>query len=90
VVQLLIDMGADFSATREDRQIVLHRTLFMGHEGVARMLIDRGTDFSATNKDGQTLLHLASSGYHEGVAQLLIDRGTNDQEQEESKSELEL
>jgi hypothetical protein len=74
IVSLLIDNGADVSATDEYGQTPLH---LASNEGVAQLLIDRGADVSATNEYGWTPLHLASRGGHEGVARLLIDRGAD-------------
>jgi ankyrin repeat protein len=58
VAWLLIDKGADVSATDNDR-----KTLLQGawNKGVAQLLIDKGTDISATDKEGETLLYLALS-----------------------------
>jgi ankyrin repeat protein len=52
VVRLLIDNGADISATKEDGETVLHLASSEGYEGVAWLLIDKGADILATAKDG--------------------------------------
>jgi ankyrin repeat protein len=44
VAWLLIDRGANFSATGKDGQTLLHLGSSVGHEGVARLLIDRGAN----------------------------------------------
>ncbi|KAI5796169.1 hypothetical protein FPQ18DRAFT_303838 [Pyronema domesticum] len=44
ITSLLIDNGADVSATDKDGITPLHLALLEGHEGVARLLIDRGGD----------------------------------------------
>ncbi|KAI5783318.1 hypothetical protein FPQ18DRAFT_111991 [Pyronema domesticum] len=72
ITRLLIDNGADVSATDKDGQTPLHLASIYGYEGVAKLLIDKGADVSATSEDGQTPLHLAPN---EGVAKLLIDKG---------------
>jgi hypothetical protein len=77
IASLLIDNGADVSATNEYGETPLHRASSREHEGVARLLIDCGTDVSATNKIGETPLHLASSPGLERVARLLIVRGAD-------------
>jgi hypothetical protein len=77
ITPLLIDNGADVSATNEYRETPLHLASREGHEGMAQLLIDSGADVSATDKYGQTPLHLASRDGHEGVARLLIDWGAD-------------
>jgi predicted Fe-Mo cluster-binding NifX family protein len=74
ITRLLIDKGADVSATDEDGQTPLHRASEYGYKRVAQLLIDKGADVSVTDKDRRTPLHLASD---EGVAQLLIDKGVD-------------
>jgi ankyrin repeat protein len=44
VARLLIDRGADFSATDKRGQTPLDLAWLSGHKGVARLLIDRGAD----------------------------------------------
>jgi ankyrin repeat protein len=77
ITALLIDNGADVSATDKHGQTPLHLASWQGHEGVAQLLIDRGADFSATDQYGHTPLHVASWTGREGVARLLIDRGAD-------------
>jgi ankyrin repeat protein len=57
VAQLLIDKGANVSATEQDRETPLHLASSEGHEGLAQLLIDRGADISATDKQGEAPLH---------------------------------
>jgi len=77
LVRLVIDRGADVSASDEAGQAPLHLALQEGHEATAQLLISRGADLTAASKRGHTPLHLAALKGYEAIAQLLIDRGAD-------------
>ncbi|KAI5796206.1 hypothetical protein FPQ18DRAFT_423767 [Pyronema domesticum] len=52
ITRLLIDRGADISATNKFRQTPLHLALLCQHQGVAQLLIDKGADFRSPTRTG--------------------------------------
>lgn len=78
MVMLLLDRGADISATTDDGQTPLHRAaVYGGDVKVAELLLDRGADISTTTDVGGTPLHVAAFYGHVKMAELLLDRGAD-------------
>ena len=77
MTRLLIDQGADVSATDDDGWKPLHFAARYGHKEVARLLIEEGADASAADSDGRMPLYFAVKNGHDAVARLLIDRGAD-------------
>lgn len=73
VVQLLLDKGADISATDDNGMTVIHWAAKKGHELVVRTLLDHGAHISATDNLGETALHLASYEGYESIVRLLLE-----------------
>jgi ankyrin repeat protein len=92
VAQLLVDRGANLSATAritvtnywsdDDPEsggwvgALLALALKRGYDAVVRLMIVRGA-VSAANKNGNTPLHSASMQGDEAMARLLLDQGAN-------------
>jgi len=84
VAQLLLDKGADTSATTEHGDTPLHLATAYGPKRVVRRLLEHGADVSSKNNDGETPLHIISRGvntmgqwWHETVAGLLLEHGSD-------------
>jgi ankyrin repeat protein len=73
-VRLLIDKGADISATNVQGKTPLHIASRGGHEEVVRLLIDKGADVFSTDCCGQIPLHVARQFLRIEVVKLLTDR----------------
>jgi ankyrin repeat protein len=54
-VRLLVEKGADVTATDKNGVTVLHEAAGSGREGTVRLLIDKGADARATDKNGETV-----------------------------------
>jgi ankyrin repeat protein len=72
VVRLLIERGANISATGEWRNTALHYAAIMGYEEVVALLLDNGAHANSRNQHGITPLVLACHNGHLGVVRLLI------------------
>jgi ankyrin repeat protein len=60
LAQLLIDYGADVTASDKGGSTLLHRASRNGHVRLARLLVEHGADATAQDNDGSTPLHQAS------------------------------
>jgi ankyrin repeat protein len=74
VVQLLLENGADVSATDDRGWTALHKAASQGHADVAKVLLENGADVSATDDRGFTPLHMAA--FLEAV-KVLLENGAN-------------
>lgn len=59
-VKLLLDLGADISASNGQGDTVLHAAAFVGYNAIAQFLFDRGAPLNLKNKAGQTPYKIAS------------------------------
>ncbi len=71
LAQVLIDAGADISATQLQGYTPLHYAAANGLESVARRLLERGADRSIRDKTGRTASDLAGEKGHVALADLL-------------------
>lgn len=74
MVRLLLQHGADPSASSDGGWTALHNAAQSGHAGVATLLLERGANVNATLSNGMTPLHWAAFNGHEDVVRLLLDR----------------
>jgi ankyrin repeat protein len=76
LIALLLDAGADISATcTSDDTILLAATMF-GTTSIIQLLLDRGA-VPSTRNDGSTALHIAAEVGTEATVQLLLDAGVD-------------
>jgi ankyrin repeat protein len=71
LAQVLIDAGADISATQLQGYTPLHYAAANGLEPIARQLLERGADRSVRDKTGKTASDLAREKGHLPLADLL-------------------
>ncbi len=71
LAQVLIDAGADISATQLQGYTPLHYAAANGLETIARRLLERGADRSVRDKTGKTASDLAGEKGHVALADLL-------------------
>jgi ankyrin repeat protein len=76
-VRLLLEHGADLSATDDNGSTPLTWAAEKGHENIARLLLENGADVDAKDNYGQTPLCLAASYGEEEVAKLLLKNGAD-------------
>jgi ankyrin repeat protein len=77
VARLLLDHGADLTATNDYNSTPLHLAASHGHGAVVQLLLERGADVTVTNKSNDTPLHDAARNGDAGAVQVLLDRGAN-------------
>jgi len=58
--RLLLEAGADLSATTDDGRTPLHYAAQQGREDVMQLLLDHTPDVSVQDTDGRTPLHYAT------------------------------
>ncbi|KGO77047.1 NACHT nucleoside triphosphatase [Penicillium italicum] len=75
IVQLLIQKGADISASDSFRETPLYVACENGHIEVVRLLLDKGADVHYQGPFGYSPMHNASSEGFSEIVLLLIDRG---------------
>ncbi|KAI9667659.1 MAG: hypothetical protein M1821_000476 [Bathelium mastoideum] len=74
IVQLLLDMGANFNAQCGEHGNALQAALKGGHEAVVKLLQDSIADVDGQGGEhGSTLLHAVSKGSQEVVVKLQLD-----------------
>lgn len=71
LAQVLIDAGADISATQLHGHTPLHYAAANGLETIVRRLLERGADRSVRDKTGKTASDLAREKAHVALADLL-------------------
>jgi ankyrin repeat protein len=83
VVGLLLDRGAEISATDRFGETALHRVADLRRTDgpraarVATLLLERGALVDARNRDDVTPLHQAVRARNLAVAEILLDHGAN-------------
>lgn len=77
VASVLLDNGADLTATTKKGFTPLHLAAKYGHLNVARLLLQRDAPADAQGKNGVTPLHVAAHYDHQPVALLLLDKGAS-------------
>jgi ankyrin repeat protein len=77
VVQLLLEHGADVSATYGRGCTPLHEAACFGHAEVAKVLLENGADVLATYDSGLTPLHQAAQNAEAEVAKVLLQNGAD-------------
>ncbi|THV51253.1 hypothetical protein BGAL_0117g00080 [Botrytis galanthina] len=71
MVQLLLDAGADITATQDHRLTALEVAASRAHEDVIHLLLERGADINAISNSGTALEGAAASGDIHLVRKLL-------------------
>ena len=79
VVELLLDRGADISATNHRGQTTLHQAAALNSNlEVLDLLLERGAVVDARNESGLTPLHVAAwSNMNSDTVQLFVERGAD-------------
>ncbi|KAJ1476123.1 ankyrin repeat-containing domain protein [Baffinella frigidus] len=77
VALLLLEAGADVSATDSIGASPIHYAAQEGHEDVSFLLILRGAEVRAKTDGGSTAMHYAAQEGHAAVVQLLLDKGSD-------------
>ncbi|KAJ1478515.1 ankyrin repeat-containing domain protein [Baffinella frigidus] len=77
VVSLLLERGADASATDTDGKTRLHWACLQDRVLFSRLLLDHGADPSAKDNQGVSPLHWAACEGRGDVVRLLLDRGAD-------------
>ncbi|RYP78164.1 hypothetical protein DL769_003245 [Monosporascus sp. CRB-8-3] len=77
IVLLLLNNGADISATEEGGRTALHQAARAGHVKLVQLLITRGIDVSTEDKSGQTALHCAAGKGQAEIVQILLENNAN-------------
>ncbi|RPB09060.1 ankyrin, partial [Morchella conica CCBAS932] len=76
-LRMLLDKGADVSATGRRGNTLLHEAVKNGQEGNVRLLLARGADVAAQNRRGNTPLHIAVYHGKKVIIKLLLDSGAD-------------
>uniref|UniRef100_A0A671MZU0 Serine/threonine-protein phosphatase 6 regulatory ankyrin repeat subunit C n=1 Tax=Sinocyclocheilus anshuiensis TaxID=1608454 RepID=A0A671MZU0_9TELE len=75
MVKLLLNKGANLSASdKKDRQPI-HWAAYLGHLDVVKLLVSQGSDKSCKDKRGYTPLHAAAASGHVDVVKYLLRNG---------------
>lgn len=74
-VRLLVDGGANISATSKDGDLPLHIAIREGRTLIAKYLVSQGCELNTVNKTGQSPLLCAILYSQPEVAKLLLGRG---------------
>ena len=80
IMRLLLDHGANFTASDKSGNTALHFVVSEGHLEAARMLLERGADVNSKNNEGLTPLQRASQGLRRrylDIMRLLLDHGAD-------------
>jgi ankyrin repeat protein len=75
VVKVLLENGADVSATDTHGGTPLHYAAALGYKGVAEVLLANKANVNARDGNGNTPLQLAATYGHQDVAELLRKHG---------------
>ncbi|KAL3922430.1 MAG: hypothetical protein SGPRY_004561 [Prymnesium sp.] len=76
-IKLLVDAGADLTATDVNGSTALHRAAFHGKEQAIYLLLDLGASLEATDRYGRTPLHAAADNGQVEAANALLKRGAS-------------
>ncbi len=74
IVKLLLEKGADITATKDGRTVLMIAA-FGGHDKIVKLLLEKGAEINAVAKRGRTALIIAASAGHSKVVELLLRRG---------------
>jgi len=77
VAKLLLERGADVSATSSDEMTPLQFATLGGHELMARLLLKHGADVSAQDKAGASPLQDAATSGRGAMVRLLLAHGAS-------------
>ncbi|KAK6496744.1 hypothetical protein TWF481_001732 [Arthrobotrys musiformis] len=77
MVRLLLEKGADITATGSDGQTMLAYAVSSGNEDLVRFLLDNGSNIEAADREGKTPLFYAVSSGNEDLVRFLLDSGSN-------------
>ena len=77
IVQLLLEQGANFSATDSYRQTPLSWAARNGHEGAVALLLEKGAELETKDDDGRTPLSWAAANGRAAVVTLLLEKGAD-------------
>jgi len=75
--RLLLDVGADPTATNKHGETPLHTAVYDRHADVVELFLSRGADPNARNAYGETPLHVAALVGDVVIAKLLIKSGAD-------------
>ncbi len=75
MVRLLMDLGADVSATDDEGKTLLHQACTGGDLALAKTLLEAGARTDAKDAEGRTPLHITANNLE--MAALLLDKGAS-------------
>jgi ankyrin repeat protein len=77
MAKLLLDLGADVRAARQDGATALLIAAACGYLHVSKLLLENGADVQAAMEDGAAALTLAAQSGHVDVTKLLLENGAD-------------
>jgi ankyrin repeat protein len=77
VMRLLLERGAAPDVWYDDRDLLLHKAIYIGEAEVIHLLIQHNADVDAPIHSNHTPLHWASSIGNTDIAQILLECGAN-------------
>ena len=77
VMRLLLERGAASDVWYDDRDLLLHKAIYIGEAEVIRLLMQHKADVNTPIYSNHTPLHWASSIGNTNIAQILLECGAN-------------